>query len=63
MVLWVSLQFVIVIFPDHANLLLHVNGTRKTADFAYKYSKGLDVAICASVHSHHKVLGVQWFSG
>ena len=25
MVLWVSLQCVIVVFPDHANLLLHVN--------------------------------------
>ena len=25
MVLWVSLQCVIVVFPDHAHLLLHVN--------------------------------------
>ena len=25
MVLWVRLQCVIVVFPDHANLLLHVN--------------------------------------
>ena len=31
--------------------------------FAYKYSKGLDVSVCASTHSHQKLLGAQWLSG
>ena len=31
--------------------------------FAYKYSKGLDVPVCASTHSHQKLLGAQWLSG
>ena len=33
----------------------------KTAVFAYKYSKCLDV--CASANSHPKFLGAQWLSG
>ena len=47
MVLWVSLQCVFVVFPDHAHLLLHVYLKRETTVFAYKYSKGLDVPVCS----------------
>ena len=57
MVLWVSLQCVIVVFPDHAHLLLHVNCEAKATAFAYKCSIGLDVPVCASTHSHQKLLG------
>ena len=59
MVLWVSLQCVIVVFPDHVHLLVK----REATVFAYKYSKGLDVPVCASTHSHHKLLGAQWLNG
>ena len=31
--------------------------------FVYKYSKGLDVPVCASTHSHQKLLEAQWLSG
>ena len=57
MVLLVSLQCVIVVFPDHAHLLLHVNCE------AFKYSKGLDVPVCASTYSHKKLLGAHLLSG
>ena len=36
---------------------------REATVFAYKYSKGLDVPVCASTHSHQKLLGAQWLSG
>ena len=51
----------IVVFPDHAHLLRMLNVKKKTAVFAYKYSKCLDV--CASANSHPKFLGAQWLSG
>ena len=38
-----------------------LNVKRKTAVFAYKYSKCLDV--CAFAHSHPKLLRAQWLSG
>ena len=57
MVLWVSLHRVIVVFLDHARLLLHVNCEAGSDSFAYKYSKGLDVPVYASTHSHQKLLG------
>ena len=41
MVLCVSLQCVIVVFPDHTHLLLHVNCEAEATVFAYKYSKGM----------------------
>ena len=63
MVLWVSLQCVILVFPNHAHLLLHVNCEAGNDIFVYKYSKGLDVPVCASAHSHQKLLGAQWLSG
>ena len=63
MVLWVSLQCVIVVFPDHAHLLFHVNCEAETTVFAYKYSKGLEVPVCTSTHSHQKLLREQWLSG
>ena len=40
---------VIVIFPDHAKLLLHAKYEAENGNFAYKYSKGLDVPY---VHLH-----------
>ena len=36
---------------------------REATVFAYKYSKGLGVPVCASTHSHQKLLGAQWLSG
>ena len=38
-----------------------LNVKRKTAVFAYKYSKCLEV--CAFAQSHPKLLGAQWLSG
>ena len=39
MMLWVSLQCVMVVFPDHDHLILHVNcEAGNIFFFAYKYS-------------------------
>ena len=51
----------IVVFPDHAHLLLHVKCKAETAVLANDYSKSLDV--CAFAHSHPKLLGAQRLSG
>ena len=36
---------------------------REATVFAYKCCKGLDVPVCASTHSHQKLLGAQRLSG
>ena len=64
MVLWVSLQFVIVLFRDHATLLLHVKCEAGKDNFAYKYNKGLDVPLllCICTFSSETSVSavVQW---
>ena len=51
MVLWFSLQCVIVVFPDHSHLLLHV----KCEGGNHSFLICLDVPVCASTHSHRKL--------
>ena len=53
----------IVVFPDHALLFMHVECGAENGSFCIKYNIGLDVPICASAYSHQKLLGAQWLSG
>ena len=57
------MQCVIVVFPDHAHLFLHVECEAEIGSFCIKYNKFLDVPICASAYSHQKLLGAQRLSG
>ena len=57
MVLWVSLQCVIVDYLIMLTYFCMLTVKLETTVFVYKYSKGLDVPVCASTHSHQKLLG------